>query len=439
MTYSDGTEDTLLEGSEGRQMNYLIQQTLWKHYNKCTIKVAALPYERFVNDGNSGFEIDILKEIGNTLNISFNINVRQNSSFNLGQKALNGTWTGLVRSLYNDAQLIIGNIAPDKIYLNEFIFSVGYFSEKIVWAVPIAAQIPRWRVLTMIFSMQIWMICVAVVFAFGLLFRISKEYIEYQKFSTFEKCLLAAFEVVIAIPLHPHPVGHITRIFFISLAVFAIIMNSVYTSSLVYYLQGPVREHQITTTSEIIKSGLIIGGSQKYQHMFNNGDTKNAFTQMILKNFEFVNNSIDSYTYWLEQVGKNRSLATITIKLCATYLLSTNNPIVTEANGQPKIFILPKQIISQNVGIMMKKGNLLQEDLNVMIQRIIIEAGIGNMFKRRYLGPGQFDENQSNKNPSQSNRIKHNSPSSKLTTHHVEGAFTILGLGYLTGVISFFF
>lgn len=106
-----------------------------------------------------------------------------------------------------------------------------------------------------IFTIQMWGICLAVIFGFAITFYLFKTKKEVRTFNTFQKCVNAAFQLIIAHPVSIQPISNYTRVYFISLAVFGIIINSVYTSSLINYLQTPTREYQIVTPREVLTHG----------------------------------------------------------------------------------------------------------------------------------------------------------------------------------------
>lgn len=236
----------------------IFSETVIKNYNKCYAPVQALPYPPFVIQQNLGVEIDILKLIGVMLNLTFIIQLYPNSTMHLGNQTPNGTWTDFLEPIFSDWQLGIGSIPPGSELTEDFTFSVPYTWNQNVYVVPIAALVPSWRVLMAIFTVPMWGICLAGLVGFAGGCYLVKNQDEMRVFQTVGGCILVAFQVVLAHPVSTHPRGDLVRVFFEGFAILCIILNCVYTCSLIYFLQNPVREHQISTQEEIISSGTLV-------------------------------------------------------------------------------------------------------------------------------------------------------------------------------------
>lgn len=233
----------------------IFSETVIRDYNKCYAPVQALPYPPFVIEQNLGVEIDILKLVELMLNLTFIIELYPNYTIHLGEKTPNGTWTDFLEPIFSDWQLGVGSIPPGSELTEDFTFSVPYSWNQNVYVVPIAALVPSWRILMAIFTVPMWGICFAGLVGFAGGCYLVKNQHEMRIFQTFGGCFLVAFQLVLAHPVHTHPKGDLVRVFFEGFAILCIILNCVYTCSLIYFLQNPVREHQISTQEEIISSG----------------------------------------------------------------------------------------------------------------------------------------------------------------------------------------
>lgn len=69
----------------------------------------------------------------------------------------------------------------------------------------------------------------------------------------------------------------------------------------------------------------------------------------ILKLYQTVDESEDTYSYWLKKVATDRNISTIAIRLNVNYFLAKGNPIVTDRHGDPKVFVLPKELRTEPV------------------------------------------------------------------------------------------
>lgn len=215
--------------------------------------------------------------------------------------------------------------------------------------------------------MEMWGICLLAMIGFGVAFRFFKSKSVDQSFKTLQKCVAVAFQILIAHPIEKQPKTDFTRVYFIALAMLSIVLNSVYTSSMIYFLQNPIREHQISTDREIANrmymqspwkatqklklhfhADLPLGSSPKYKEMFNG--SSNQYAKVMYDSYITVNESLDTNNYWISKVGNERNICTLGVEININYLLSKNNRLVTDEFGNHKVFVLEKPLRSQPVG-----------------------------------------------------------------------------------------
>lgn len=356
---------TMLPNKSNNLQN-IFGEIVIKDYNKCYAPVQALPYPPFVMKSHMGVEIDILKLVGLMLNLTFIIELYPNYTMHLGEQTPNGTWTGFLEPIFSDWQLGIGSIPPDSELTEDFTFSVPYIWNQNVYVVPIAALVPSWRILMAIFTVPMWGICLASLVGFAGSCYLVKNQNEMRVFQTFGGCVVVAFQLVLAHPVHTHPRGDLVRVLFEGFAILCIILNCVYTCSLIYFLQNPVRERQISTQEEIISSGtasetltkiclvswfagLTLGGSPVYKEMFNTSTDPSV--RALSESYVTVDEPLNSESYWLNMVVQQGNISTIGVKANLIFLMQTHSGLVSDHHGHPKIFLLPKPLRSQPVTI----------------------------------------------------------------------------------------
>ncbi|XP_060522286.1 glutamate receptor ionotropic, delta-2-like [Cylas formicarius] len=404
--------------------NNLFRDNSALKFELCELGVIAQPFEPFVIDKFSGFEIDMLRVVGRALNIDFLVELTPNATISLGDPNPDGTWTGFVSKLHSSRYLGVGDLTPDVRYLKDFAYSVAYFSEDVVWVAPRARIIPPWRVLAVIFAPEMWAVCLCSIFGFGVLFYASAKLHEeaVPGYSSLERCVGTSFEVLIALAVWKQPNGDMTRVFFIGCAVFGIIVNSVYTSSLIQYLTDPVREHQISTGREIVESDLKFGGPSMYRAIASN-DSDDIVVKKFIAEYRTVEEEIDTFAYWLGLVTREK-YATITDKTPVHYLLAKGNEMVTDSRGNPTVFVVPRKVMSKTISVMMRRGHNLRKRLNDVIQHLMVEGGVVGKLASKYIHKGAVRRN-------------HGDDDQKpLNAHHLQGAFAILFLGYVAGSVA---
>lgn len=390
----------------------------------CTMGVVAMPYAPFVIDNSTGFEVEILKDIGNTLNINFNITLA-NFSEGWGYKTENNTWSGSLKYIYDDMYIGIGNIDTGMHKgQNAFDFSQYYHMEPLVLVVPIAKYVPKWRVLVAIFTVQMWGICLATIVIFAIAFYCTSKYTrEIHRYK--RDPFLSSYEIFIAHSVSRQPIGDISRVYFLSLSIFSIIIYSSYTCSLAYYLKNPIREKQPSTFADIYDDfghfKYYVGGKEKYREMFNVSGNP---LYDIYKSVDGVN---DTIIFWLRRVAKERDLWTISSSFYANYLISNGSKEVCTDDGMPQIFVFKEKIISYPISMMFRKGHPLLYKISDIIQRLLY-GGLVDFRCEKYLR---------DISKAKSNEIGDDTSLEKLDIDHLQGAFAVLMLGYCGGVILF--
>ncbi|XP_066150912.1 uncharacterized protein [Euwallacea fornicatus] len=400
-----------------------------KDYKGCTSNVHALPYEPFVIGPTSGIEVDIVRNIiGKTLNISFSVTLYRNETLKLGDMAADGSWTGFLEPIFSQWYLGIGNIPPETKLTEDFTYSVAYHWNHNVYVVPISALVPGWRVLMAIFTVEMWGVCFAGFIGFAIACHVFRSMEEIEAFRSFLSSFFVAFQVILAHPLRKLPKSKLTRVFFIGMASLAIILNCVYTCSLIYFLQNPVREHQISTQEEIVDR-LVVGGSPKYREMFESEGPKE-----ILDSFQTVNEDLDSQTYWLKKVANQRNICTIGVYTNILYLLSSNNPVVTDRQGGHKVFVLKKHLRTQPARILMRQGNFLETPVNYIVQKLLLEAGLYNQLFKKYTDNFNLGPNNATLDDA-GNEEENGEDRAALSNNNLQGAYAILALGLMGGSV----
>ncbi|EFA08518.1 hypothetical protein TcasGA2_TC006171 [Tribolium castaneum] len=387
-------------------------------FNNCTLEVVANQLEPFVINENEGFEIALLKQIGQTLNITFNVTITGEDSWGVKEE---GEWTKGLGQVYQNSAVGIGNfyVAPE--YIHDFSNTDAYYLSGLVWIVPIAQYVPKWRVLTVIFSWYLWILCLGLVFVCALLLKVtSLSRNENKHYKKFGNDLLATFQVMIVTAVDRQPRSDFSRIIFIALNFFSIINAAVYTSSLINYLTLPQREPQVDSIEGILAQNWDIGGLPVYHDIFNVTDDEKAV--QIYDIFQ-VNESL---YIWLTSVGDDRDTASIVNYVFLDYLLSKNDPLVTDSRGRPKVFVLEDRIFTYSVVMVTNRGFPFLSRFNKVIN-LMTTHGLPSAMARRYTNV--------------LHRKKHGEGGfvKALTMHHLQGAFLVLVLGYICGFGLFLF
>lgn len=399
---------------------------LGHNFRKCKMGVTAVPAGPFVINKTRGIEVDILADIGQVLNIDFDITIKD--SFD-GWKLIinNGNIGGNLEKIINDKYFGIGNIDVGMNVSDELTYSNYYFVEPLVFVVPIAEYIPKWRILIAIFTIQMWAICIAIFIIFAIGFymfsRHSESDINFKRY-----CFTISYKIIIAQPISKQPNNKVTKILFISLYILSIMLSSFYTCSLTYYLKNPIREKQPTKNTDIIDDfgnfKYYLGGIQKYKVLFNISD--NA---AIYNYYQTVSEPNDTVDYWLQKVADDRDIWTVSSRLLANYKIAMNSKGIVDDTGRPKIFVFNENLLSYYIAMIARKGHPLLPKINPVIKKLL-HGGIVRHYTSFYK---TFIQKEQAQDLTSDNTLE------ALTIRHLEGAFAALVAGYVFGLISLIF
>uniref|UniRef100_A0A6P7G1R8 Uncharacterized protein LOC114336725 n=1 Tax=Diabrotica virgifera virgifera TaxID=50390 RepID=A0A6P7G1R8_DIAVI len=377
-------------------------------FSKCILNVITKPYQPFVINENEGFEIDLIKVVASSLNIKLNITL-DTASTSWGRK-VNDTWVGLVKYVCNDGYLGIGNIAYGLFLDRQLNFFGLNQLELVVFVVPIAQYVPRWRILTAIFTVEMWGICAGTVIFFALSFYLSGN----RKHS-----FLTAFQIIISHAVDKFPKRNVHKIFFTGLSVLSIVLSSAYTFSILKYLKNPMKEHQVSEYSELRDGDLNYkwGGLSYYKQFFHN--------KRVHDGYETLSPDIENVEYWLRRVGEDRDTWTVASKTYVKYLIAIDSNVTVDEDGQPKIFYFKKPVNTYMLSIMLQRGNYFNPHFKRLIKKMF-RFGIIDYHWRTY------------KNKIFLSNVKYQQslghPKS-LSLNDIQGAFALLVFGYVCALL----
>lgn len=388
----------------------------------CSLGVVAMPYKPFVINKTDGIEIRVLKGIERALKIHFNITVSKVSS-SWGEQTANGTWTKNLGLVYEKKYFGIGNVDIGRdIDIEDFVFSYSYHTEPLVFVVPIAQFVPEWRILTAIFTKEMWSICLGVIIVFGLIFYFLSIKSERTTIY-FQQPFVSSLQVFISYPASRQPKNELLRIFYLSLSVFSILIYSAYTCSLINYLKNPIREYQPQENRDILDTSgnykYYIGGIKKYESVFN-------LSRLEHETYHTESHENDTVDYWLGKVAYERNIWTVSSSFYAKYLIAENSNVTTDQNGKPKVFVFKNKLMSYSIGMIARKGHPMLKKFDTVIKRMLY-GGLVIHYCNEYF---RDIDAATSADLSEDTSLK------PLTVNHIQGPFFILFCGYILGFVT---
>ncbi|KAL3273608.1 hypothetical protein HHI36_015040 [Cryptolaemus montrouzieri] len=385
-------------------------------------------YEPFIINKNQGIEIELLKNMAEHLNTTFDMQITMKSE-DWGDK-VNGAWQDNFGKIFNTLKIGIGNVAIEADRIEDFDFTFSHYTTTLIWVVPIANYMKKWRVLTIIFSLDLWAISFAVVFALAILFILAARITgDIPYFKTVAGGFQSSFQIIVNTSIHKTPKTNLVRFVFVIGLIYSLIITCIYTSGLMHLLRYSIREHQIDSIEEILESGLEIGGLKEYRERFVNPKTGECADELC-KRYKYFSRENDTAQIWLSLVEQRQACTPLPRLFVKYYMVKSydkgkNDP--TDEN-KIKLFIINNPINVYPVAIVMRKGNPFRKIFDIYHIRYF-EAGlllpILNHAYRQEFSKLMYLVEHSHDGPEQ------------MDFYHLQGPFGILGIGYLIAILTF--
>lgn len=399
----------------------------WNNKLGCTVDAISLKYPPYVIDETNGFEVHLMKNLGERLNIKFNLLIEEDGADNWGiRNETDGSWSGRLGYVDREMAVGVGNLQDTPEYQKYFDFSHGYYYDSMVWVVPIAELAPQWMCIFMPYSFQIWLVCIVTFVTGGLFLYLSYIKREKPNYRSLNSTLFISLELILGVSSKALPLTRLTRSFFLSIATFNIFLSSFYQSNLINVLTHPVYQHQIDTLEGILQSNLRIGGLKSYRQFFNVSEDKNAIR--IFNMYQSRHRTNDTAYNWLKTVANERNIATIASSFYVKYIMASGDQAVVE-NGFPKVYILKEIIMFYQTKIVMPKGYPLMRRIDQVIDRMTDGGLIGRWANNATIKLAKYE--------SRKNTIFFEGNGKVLTMDDLQGVFVLLLLGHCCGVVVF--
>ncbi|CAH2236882.1 jg20291 [Pararge aegeria aegeria] len=226
-----------------------------------------------VYDFQKGGEINLVKTISKFTNMTLIIRMSEKKE-NWGIIDPDGKATGAYEILRNDSvDLVIGNVEVTRTLRKWFDPTVSYTQDEMTWCVPKARKAAAWDNLIKIFHWSTWVSILASVIIMGSIFHFmySKEHRNAPKWPT--NSILMTLNMLLGSSSKFDPKSSKFRILVFGWLCFSLNMIITYESFLRSSLMHPRFEKQISSESDLIHSGIPLGGREIYRSYF---ETNNA-------------------------------------------------------------------------------------------------------------------------------------------------------------------
>jgi hypothetical protein len=339
-----------------------------------------------------------------------------------GKKLGKNSWSGMKGQLFNNtSDMAFGALLPHTDECDAFECTVPYFESRLVWYVPRAKEIARWKSVFLVFRPSMWLAFIAAsVAVILLLWRVSRtdtRHSETQSYASLSKCVCNVLAVVLGVSVPQMPRTSAVRVLFLLWLVYSLHVNIAYVSYLTTFMINPGSEHQIQNVQELANSGVEYGYHEGYDTHFK--DNTDATSEIILRHRTQCGSSGNDCLERLTRRGDLAMLAATDIVQYTAACRNFRNP------ANPVFYTFQSGFLSSNYVMYLTKGSPLLQSIN-SITRHATEAGLVDYWWTEIVHSCTLERHTEIKDES-----------SALTTSHLQSAFLLLFLGLGLSVSAF--
>jgi hypothetical protein len=331
-----------------------------------------------------------------------------------GKKLENNSWSGIKGHLFNStSDMAFGALLPYTDECYEFECTVPYFQSRLVWYVPRAKPIAKWRSVFLVFKPSMWLAftaaCMAVILLLWRVSRRSTGRSETQSYSSFSKCVSNVWAAVLGVSVPQMPRTTVVRVLFLLWLFYSLHINIAYVSFLTTFMINPGSEHQIQNLEELANSGLKYGYHEGYDTHFN--DTTDATSENILRHRTRCGINVNNC---LERLTKRGDLAMLAATDIVEYTAACRN---LQNPGKSVFYTFQSGFLSSNYVMYLTKGSPLLDRINNITMHAT-EAGLVEHWWTEMIYSCTLKI-----------YVEIEEEFSTLTTSHLQSAFVLLFLG----------
>jgi len=257
-----------------------------KNFHKCPISVRAYPLPPLVKVSKrvwnnvpgyqfvyeDGWEIDTLKIIGKSLNLTLDIESGDKKKFRTSPPAI----------------YVGGRKAFPSTKFNLTESSRNYLTVHFAWYTPCAAKYQKWSRFFNIFSVDMW-ICFALSLVLAVItvscisnYRYKSHLHQSNTYSNISSATTNIIAVVLSVSVNTQPRSAPLRLFFFCWVCYSVAISTVFQAYLTTFLIEPGYVEPIRTVEQMLASDMKFGFYEYYKKFFT--DSSDPTDSTILKN-----------------------------------------------------------------------------------------------------------------------------------------------------------
>nr|XP_034834264.1 uncharacterized protein LOC117990877 [Maniola hyperantus] len=351
-----------------------------------------------------GGEINLVKIISQFTNMSLIIRVSDKEE-NWGVIYPDGRATGAYGMLKNDSvDLVIGNIEVTQTIRKWFHPTVSYTQDEMTWCVPKAKPAATWDNFIIIFQWTTWVATAVSIIVMGNIFHYLYYKQNNEKITKWPtNSILMTFSMLLGWGARFEPKSSVFRILIFVWLCFSLNMAISYESFLRSFLIHPRFEKQISTESDLIQSGIPLGGREIYRSYF---ETNNASGFYLYRKYNST-----TFSEGIRRAAFGRNFAVVSSRRQAVYMDQKLG------KGAPLIYCFPESdnLYKYGVVLLARQWFPMLERFNNII-RSVSENGLIDKWNEEMFINNMHDG---------TNTIL------PLSIQHLLGAFMLIGILYV--------
>nr|XP_034833933.1 uncharacterized protein LOC117990587 [Maniola hyperantus] len=356
-----------------------------------------------------GGEINLVKTISKFTNMSLIIRMSEKKE-NWGVIDADGKATGAYEILRNDSiDLVFGNVEVTRTLRKWFNPTVSYTQDEMTWCVPKAKKAAAWDNLIKIFHWSTWAATLASVIIMGTIFHFMycKEHRNVTKWPT--NSILMTLNMLLGSASKLNPKSSKFRILVFGWLAFSLNMIITYESFLRSSLMHPRFQKQISSESDLIQSGIPLGGREIYRSYF---ETNNASGFYLYRKYNST-----TFSEGIKRAAFGRNFAVVSSRRQAEYMDQKLG------KGEPLIYCFPESnnLYKYGVVLLARQWFPLLERFNNII-RSVSENGLIDKWNQELF----IDRSNSE-----------GTTVLPLGVQHLLGAFVLTGILYAVTIVVF--
>ncbi|PSN45722.1 Ionotropic receptor 208 [Blattella germanica] len=283
----------------------------------------------------------------------------------------NGTWTGVLREIIDGSSDIAFGEVYYRCHLEEKIeCTISYMYDETNWYVPCAQPIPKWKSLSRVFKISLWIGFITGYIIVSILIwgvvrasnKVAKPGNESTTYINLTNCFTNLWAVILGISATEDiPKKTTIRMVFLLWVMYSLAVNTVYQTFLTSYMIDPGLQHQISSEDELLESNMDYGFVRTLPVLIPDLQAQRYSRKQLCADIEKC----------IRRMARKKDFAVLHSKYSTDYSAYVR---YVDSNGNPLFCHLDETYSRQYVTMSVKKGHLLLGIYNRVI-KAVIEGG----------------------------------------------------------------